>query len=157
MNLKRGFLRLWVLLTLFWMPALIWLQWTELTITRQTFHVTLKAAEPAASEPFDPDAYLRKKAGDAMPYRKRYSIEGPDGATREQALDQIYNQFYSDKPRDQFDRLIDEKIATQAITVETIPNWHRRGMALAVIFGPPLAVMVIGAGLFWVGRGFMRQ
>ena len=62
MNLKRGLLRLWVLLALAWVAPTTWLLWDELTMTKLEFLVT-------------------------MANNKKYSISGPDPRGKSDVID----------------------------------------------------------------------
>jgi hypothetical protein len=61
MNLKRGLLRLWVLLALAWVAPTTWLLWDELTMSEHSFVVTTSN-------------------------NRHYEMQGPPGTTKEQAL-----------------------------------------------------------------------
>jgi hypothetical protein len=61
MNLKRGLLRLWVLLALAWIAPTTWLLWDELTTSEHSFVVTTAD-------------------------NRHYELKGPPGSTKEQAL-----------------------------------------------------------------------
>jgi hypothetical protein len=160
MNLKRGLLRLWVLLALTWVVPTTWLMWNELTKTQPEFLVTFAN-------------------------NKKYSITGPEGASREQALevlhkqlsskltefrqkypayndmsdsalaDAIHKKYYSDMPRDQFNDkigLVEEQVTT--VVDELVADWPSRRKAMAIVLLPPLGVFVLGIGLFWAVQGF---
>ena len=62
MNLRRGLLRLWVLLALIWIVPTTWLLRDALTMSEHLFVVTTAAGKP------------------------QYEIKGPPGATKEKAL-----------------------------------------------------------------------
>jgi hypothetical protein len=153
MNLKRGLLRLWVLLALTWLVPTTWLMWNELTKTQHEFLVTFAN-------------------------NKKYSITGPEGASREQALeilhrqlssklaelrqkypeyndmsdsvlaDAIYKKYYSDMPRDQFNDkigLMEEQVTT--VADGPVANWASRRKAIAIILLPPLTVLLLRTGM----------
>lgn len=61
MNLRRGLLRLWVILALAWVAPTTWLLWDELTTSEQSFVITTAD-------------------------NRHYEMKGPPGATKEQAL-----------------------------------------------------------------------
>ena len=89
-------------------------------------------------------------------------MEGPEGATREQALEKFYSVLEKaqiGKPEDRAALLAARGSADEQVTVtnEPVANWPHRRSAGAAIFLPPLAVIVIGAGLFWVGQGFLKR
>jgi hypothetical protein len=137
MNLQRGLLRLWVVLTLLWVTAMTWLLWSELTITNPKFII-------------------------ASSHNGQYEIVGPEGATREQALEKFYSALETakiGKPEDRAALLATRGSADEQVTVTNEPavNWPRRRTAAAAVFLPPLAVIVIGAGLFWAGQGFFKR
>jgi hypothetical protein len=163
MNLKRGLLRLWVLLASTWVVPTTWLMWNELTKTQPEFLVTFAN-------------------------NKKYSITGPEGASREQALevlrkqlssklaefrqkypdyndmsdtalaDATYKKYYSDMPRDQFNDkigLIKEPVTT--VADEVVADWASRQKAIAIVLLPPLTVLFLGIGLFWAVQGFRSR
>lgn len=114
-----------------------WLLWSDLTITNPRFII-------------------------ASSHNGRYEIEGPEGATREQALEKFYSALETakiGKPEDRAALLAARGSADEQVTVtnEPVANWPRRRSALSIVFLPPFAVMVIGAGLFWAGQGFLKR
>jgi hypothetical protein len=220
MNLKRGLLRLWLVLTLLWVMAMTWLLWSELTITKprfliasshngryeidgpegatreqalEKFYSSLKTAK--IGKPEDRATLLAARAIEAGPDAGSVSVRSPDGVIHEfptgtstdvinrtlgkywqsklaefrqkypqyddmsdaALADALYSRFYSDMTREQFNAkvgLTDEQVT---ITEEPVANWPRRRSAVAVIFLPPLAVLAIGAGLFWTAQRFLRR
>jgi hypothetical protein len=77
MNLKRGLLRLWVVLALVWVVPMTWLQWDELMSTKLS-----KLAEFRQQNP-------------------QY-----DNMSDFALADAFYKEYYSNIPRDQFDAKI---------------------------------------------------
>jgi hypothetical protein len=153
MNLRRGLLRLWIVLSLLWVTAMTWLLWSELTITYPNYIFS-------------------------TPHNGRYELEGPEGATREQALEKFYSRLETEKNIKPEDRaallaarpnpapppgfVLDQRGAGPAdeqvtVTNERAADWPRRRNAAAAIFLPPLAVIIIGVGLFWAGQGFLKR
>ena len=68
--------------------------------------------------------------------------------------DALYKKFYSDMPRDQFNAKVGLAEEQITITDKVSGLWPRRRTALAAILLPPLAVLIIGAGLFGLVRDF---
>jgi len=100
--------------------------------------------------------------------------------------DEVYQRFYSDMPRDQFDKKIsdpkmiarleaivkkidtsrplsqwtdDELLAHIALsdTGPPISPWTSVGTAAAIAFGIPLVVLVLGSSLVWAFSGFAAK
>src|SRR5262245_3356368 len=107
----------------------------------------------------------------------------PDLAANAKLADEVYRRFYSDMPREQFDKKISDPkvIARLEATVKNIdtsrplsqwtddellasialPNtgpptspWTSIGTAAAIAFGIPLVVLVLGASPVWAFSGF---
>jgi hypothetical protein len=97
----------------------------------------------------------------------------------DQLADAIYKKFYSDMPREQFNKKVAERMAASktkmikfrdqlyrfpadateeeiATTLKsTLKNpWARVGKVAWVAFGIPLVVLALGASLVWVFSGF---
>src|SRR5262249_18604437 len=88
-----------------------------------------------------------------------------DDLTDQQLTDKLYSRFYSTMPRTEFDAKIKtggpfpgEVPGKEEVTIaeEFHPDWPRRRNALALILLPPLAVLVVGIGLFWAAQGFQK-
>jgi hypothetical protein len=160
MNLKRGFVRLWVVLALVWVTAMTWLLWSELTF----------------SKPFDvrsPDDILHEFPSNTSTavinrtmkeywqnklVKIRKDFPEYNGMSDAELADALYKRFYSDMPRQQYDTKIGLKDDDQInIIDESRADWSRRTTALATLFMPPLVVFVVGAGLFWAGQGFVGR
>jgi hypothetical protein len=71
--------------------------------------------------------------------------------------DAMYRKYYSDMPRDQFNAKIGLTEEQATIADQLVANWPRRREAVAIVLLPPLGVLVIGIGLFWVAQGFRRR
>ena len=223
MNLKRGLLRLWVVLALLWVTTVSWIVWSELTITRprflftsshngryeiegpeggtreqalEKFYSALEAGKVGKPEdraallagrraieagPDDPGSFSVRRTPDGVihefpvgtstdeinrtlgkywqsrlaEFRQKYPQY--DDMSNADLADALYRKFYSDMPREQFNAKIGSTEEQVTVTEESVANWPRRRMALALILLPPLAVLVIGAGLFWAGQGFLRR
>jgi hypothetical protein len=96
-------------------------------------------------------------------------------------LDRVYEKFYSDMPREQFEKKLAEKIAASNKIVKfqgqlhefpanatdeeittalksTIKNpWVSVGEAAAIALGIPLAVLILGASFTWAFSGFAAK
>jgi hypothetical protein len=107
----------------------------------------------------------------------------PDLATNATLADEVYRRFYSDLPREEFDKKIsdpkiiarlgaivknidtsrplsqwtdDELLASVAApdTGPPISPWISVGTAAGIAFGIPLAVLALGSSLVWALSGF---
>jgi hypothetical protein len=106
----------------------------------------------------------------------------PDFIADAKLADEVYERFYSDMPREQFDKAISEpKVIArlEAIVRNTdtsrplqqwtddellahlaLPNgpspspWMSVGIAVAIAFGIPLVVLALGSSLVWAFSGF---
>jgi hypothetical protein len=101
--------------------------------------------------------------------------------TDDQLSDAVYKKFYSDMPREQFEKQVSEKISASKKIVKfkgqlhtfpadftdeeiatalksTIPNpWATLGVWSGIAFGIPLVVLVLGASLVWAFSGFAAK
>lgn len=267
MNLKRGLLRLWVVLTLIWVTGAAWLLWDELTVTKHVFLLTasnttyelsgptgatreealekfksrIEAGQGAKPEdraallaeirafeegpwtkyssgqgaaPHDPNAVsgAQKSGGDSTapirvesadgvihefpagtsmdvvdrvmkqyaqsnlasnPQWPRLPVNPPEHSSKLAELrqkyseyndmsdsafaDALYRKYYSDMPRDQFNAKMGLTGERLTITDEFVANWPRRWQTVAAVALPPLAVLVVGVGLFWAAQGFRTR
>jgi hypothetical protein len=128
MNLKRGLLRLWLVLALVWITSTTWLWWDEITatVTRPTFHVTTSD-------------------------ERKISFEGPEGATKEQASDHFMTELRAGRMPG---LPATAPITVTDVTEEFEADWPSRREAIVPILLPPLCVLVLGIGLFWAIQGF---
>lgn len=203
MNLKRGLLRLWVVLALIWVTATTSLLWDEVTVGKPKFliasslngHYSIEGPEGATKEQALDHFYKALMKVEAGPDPGSISVQSPDevihefpsstsivvikrtlkqhwqsklaefrqkypeynGMSDETLADALYKRFYSDMPREQFNTKIGLNDNQVAITEEVVANWPRRRTALALIVLPPLALLIVGAGLFWAAQGFVRR
>jgi hypothetical protein len=97
-------------------------------------------------------------------------------------LEAVYEKFFSDMPREQFEKQVSEKISASnkavkfqgqlhefpadftdeqiatALKTTIIRNpWATTGMWASIAFGIPLAVLVLGASLVWAFSGFAAK
>src|SRR6516164_6606818 len=98
-------------------------------------------------------------------FRQRYPEY--NNLTDDQLSDAVYKKFYSDMPREQFEKQVselhefpadftEEEIATALKS--TVPNpWATLGTWASIAFGIPLAVLVLGASLVWAFSGFAAK
>jgi hypothetical protein len=104
-----------------------------------------------------------------------------DLAANTRLADEVYKRFYSDMPREQFDKKIsdpkviarleaitskldtsrplsqwaeDELIASMALPGPRTSPWTTLGKWAAIAFGIPLAVLALGSSLLWALSGF---
>ena len=108
------------------------------------------------------------------------AADRPDLSTNAKLADEVYQRFYSDMRREEFDRKIsDPKIIArlEAIVAKTdtsrplsqwsddellahmiagpVPNvWASVGRAVGIAFGIPLMVLILGSSLLWALSGF---
>jgi hypothetical protein len=107
----------------------------------------------------------------------------PDLAADAKLADEVYHRFYSDMPREQFDKKIsdpkviarleavaknidtsrplsqwtdDELVASMALPdARSIPSpWISVGTVASIALGIPLAVLALGASVLWALSGF---
>ena len=94
--------------------------------------------------------------------------------------DEVYRRFYSDMPREEFDKKIsapkmiarleaivtkidtsrplsqwtDDELLAHMIAGSAPSPWTSLGKAAAIAFGIPLAVLILGSSLVWAFSGF---
>jgi hypothetical protein len=112
MNLRRGLLRFWVVLSLAWIIAV-------------GVHGYLQLGEPGLWGTYQ----VAKALVGSNPFDKRW----PATATQEEKREEML-----------------EKVQWLEARIEVRPH-------LAWAFGPPLAVLIIGAALGWAVAGFRRK
>jgi hypothetical protein len=110
----------------------------------------------------------------------------PDLAADAKLADEVYRRFYSDMPREEFDKKssdpkviarleaiiakidtsrplsqwTDDELVARATLPDTGPSpspWATLGMWAAVGFGVPLVVLALGASLVWALSGFAAR
>ena len=110
----------------------------------------------------------------------------PDLAANATLADEVYQRFYSDMPREQFDKKIsdpkviarleavvknidtsrplsqwtdDELLASMTLpdTGPTTSPWISVGTVIAIALGIPLAVLILGSSLVWAFSGFAAK
>jgi hypothetical protein len=109
----------------------------------------------------------------------------PDLAASAELADEVYRRFYSDMPREQFDKKTsDPKVIArleaiiakiepsrplsqwtedELLAVLTLPDtgrahpWTTVGMWAGIAFGIPLVVLVLGSSLVWAFSGFAAK
>ena len=161
MNWRRGLFRLWIVGAALFVFAITFISYSDI---KEQFDV--------ASEPEVTSSFIAE-------FRQRYPEF--NNLTDDQLSDAVYKKFYSDMPREQFEKKVSEKIAASKKIVKfrgqlhgfpadatdeqiatalkstiTMP-WATLEMWASIAFGIPLAVLIIGASLVWVFSGFAAK
>ena len=130
MNWSRGLFRLWLLFAVLWVAG--WLSGAAYLLPiRQDSPQLYSAASPLQE------------------FRRQYP-EYNDLADRVLA-DRLYQKYYSDMPRKEFDRRVSRANDISINLAETVSTY------LAVIILPPAGLFIAGASLLWAIGGFRSQ
>jgi hypothetical protein len=160
MNLRRGLLRLWVVLTLIWVAAMSWMFWDELLIAgRFALQTPSQSTSPLAQYRQQYPEYrdLTDEELATKMYFRFYS-----DMSRSEFNDQLYSKFYSDMPRSEFEK----KFGLARLYLDSNDRLHNDGRlpdsappnrTLMLILLPPCIVLIVGIGLFWAAQGFRHQ
>jgi len=164
MNWRRGLFRLWIVGTVLFVLAVAFVSYGEI---KAEFDANAIASKPEVTSSFIAE------------FRQRYPEY--NNLTDDQLSDAVYKKFYSDMPREQFEKQVSEKISASKKIVKfqgqlhelpadftdeqittalksTIPNpWATLGLWAAIALGIPLAVLVLGASLVWAFSGFAAK
>src|SRR6516165_9916933 len=152
MNWRRGLFRLWIVGTVLFVLAVAFVSYGEI---KAEFDANAIASKPEVTSSFIAE------------FRQRYPEY--NNLTDDQLSDAVYKKFYSDMPREQFEKKVsekisaskkivkfrgqlhgfpadvtDEQIATALKSTITMP-WATLEMWASIAFGIPLAVLIIGA------------
>jgi hypothetical protein len=163
MNWRRGLFRLWIVGAALFVTCVASVSYSEI---KAKFDAWASAAEsrPEAAIP----SFL-------VEFRRQYP-----GLSDAELADAAYKRFYSDMPREQFEKKLAEKIqATKIVKFQgqlhefpadvtdeeiatalksTIKNpWASVSEVAAIAFGIPLAVLILGASLVWAFLGFAAK
>jgi hypothetical protein len=155
---------LWIVGTVLFVLAVAFVSYSEI---KAEFDVVARASKPEVTSSFIAE------------FRQQYPEY--NSLTDAQLLEAVYEKFYSDVPREQFEKQVSEKISAsnkaakfqgqlhefpadftdeQIATAlkSTIKNpWVSVGEAVSIAFGIPLAVLVLGASLVWAFSGFAAK
>ena|SRR6516225_4033156 len=164
MNWRRGLFRLWIVGTVLFVIAVAFVSYSEI---KADFDVVARASKPEVTSSFIAE------------FRQQYPEY--NSLTDAQLLEAVYEKFYSDVPREQFEKQVSEKISASNKAVKfqgqlhefpadftdeqiatalksTIKNpWATVGMWASIALGIPLAVLVLGASLVWAFSGFAAK
>jgi hypothetical protein len=161
MNWRRGLFRLWIVGAALFVIAVASISYSDI---KAQFDAV--ASKPEAGAP-------SSLAG----FRQRYPQYNDLSDT--QLADRLYKKFYSDMPREQFDKKIAARkglsdaevgigpplkpVSDPALIAQLeaapfdqpAPNpWARVEKVAGIAFGIPLMVLVLGASLVWAFSGF---
>ena len=164
MNWRRGLFRLWIVGSALFVLAVAFVSYTEI---KADFDVVARASKPEVTSSFIAE------------FRQQYPEY--NSLTDAQLLEAVYEKFFSDMPREQFEKQVSEKISASNKAVKfqgqlhefpadftdeqiatalksTIKNpWATLGVWVSIAFGIPLAVLVLGASLVWAFSGFAAK
>jgi len=164
MNWRRGLFRLWIVGSALFVLAVAFVSYTEI---KADFDVVARASKPEVTSSFIAE------------FRQQYPEY--NSLTDAQLLEAVYEKFFSDMPREQFEKQVSEKISASNKAVKfqgqlhefpadftdeqiatalksTIKNpWATVGMWASIALGIPLAVLVLGASLVWAFSGFAAK
>jgi hypothetical protein len=164
LRVARGLSRLWIVGTALFVIAVAAVSYSGI---KAEFDAFALASRPQAAMP----SFIAEARQQYPEYR---------GLNDAQLADAMYRRFYRDMPREQFERLVAEKIAASR-TVEfqgqlhqfpadfsdqeiatalksTINNpWASVATAAGVALGIPLVVLILGASLVWAFSGFSAK
>jgi hypothetical protein len=164
MNWRRGLFRLWIVGTVLFVIAVAFVSYSEI---KADFDVVARASKPEVTSSFIAE------------FRQQYPEY--NSLTDAQLLEAVYEKFFSDMPREQFEKQVSEKISASNKAVKfqgqlhefpadftdeqiatalksTIKNpWATVGMWASIALGIPLAVLVLGASLVWAFSGFAAK
>jgi len=164
MNWRRGLFRLWIVGTVLFVIAVAFVSYSEI---KADFDVVARASKPEVTLSFIAE------------FRQQYPEY--NSLTDAQLLEAVYEKFYSDVPRQQFEKRISENISASDKAVKfqgqlhefpadftdeqiatalksTIKNpWVSVGEAVAIAVGIPLAALALGASLVWAFSGFAAK
>jgi hypothetical protein len=165
MNWRRGLFRLWIVGTVLFVIAVAFVSYSEI---KADFDVVARASKPEVTSSFIAE------------FRQQYPEY--NSLTDAQLLEAVYEKFYSNVPREQFEKQVSEKISASnkavkfqgqlhefpadftdeqiatALKSTIIRNpWATLAMWTSIAFGIPLAVLVLGASLVWAFSGFAAK
>jgi len=165
MNWRRGLFRLWIVGTVLCVLAVAFVSYSDI---KADFDVVARASKPEVTSSFI--AELRQQDPEF------------NNLTDAQLLDAVYKKFFSDMPREQFEKQVSEKISASnkavkfqgqlhefpadftdeqiatALKSTIIRNpWATLGVWAGIAAGIPLAVLVVGASLVWAFSGFAAK
>jgi hypothetical protein len=147
MNWRRGLFRLWIVGAALFVIAVASISYSDI---KADFDVV--AGKPEAGPSF------------LAVFRHRYPEY--NDMNDAQLTDALYKKFYSDMPREQFDKKITKPlkpVTDPALNLfdlfnQPAPNpWLRVGMVAGIAFGVPLVVLILGASLVWAFSGFAAK
>jgi hypothetical protein len=165
MNWRRGLFRLWIVGTVLCVLAVAFVSYSDI---KADFDVVARASKPEVTSSFIAE------------FRQQYPEY--NNLTDAQLLDAVYKKFYSDMPREQFEKqasekisasnkivkfqgqlhefpadFTDEQIATALKSTIIRSPWVTLGLWAGIAVGVPLAVLALGASLLWAFSGFAAE
>jgi hypothetical protein len=153
MNWRRGLFRLWIVGTVLFVLSVAFVSYSEIKAEFDAIASIPKSAAPSS---------ILAQTRQLYPEYKDWNDD--------QLADAVYKRFYSDIPREEFNRRIatatGEQIAdalarhkkSGTFDLPPPPNpWATLGMWASIAFGVPLAVLVLGASLVWAFSGFAAK
>jgi len=168
MNLRRGLFRLWIIGAALFVIAVASVSYPGI---KAEFDAVESKPEAVESRP---EARTSTVLAEFRQQYPQYNDLSDD-----QLADAIYNKFYSDMPREQFNKKVAEKIDASKTKMikfrdqlyrfpadateeeiatalkSTLKNpWARVGMVAWIAFGIPLALLALGTFLVWAFSGF---
>jgi hypothetical protein len=170
MNLKRGLLRLWIVLALIWVGATTWFLWSDLLSIVPVFVVRSSNGREFVARVTGEDAD-NAQAIDVIKALKEELETGrrgkpevkPEERTSLLAEVEAYEKVHTftiDGNTDTAQRDVTKKPSAEkmvAVTRKTFANWPHRREAIVAIFLPPLGLLILGIGFFWVAQGFRKN
>ena len=165
MNWRRGLFRLWIVGTALFVIAVAFLSYSDI---KADFDVVARASKPEVTSSFIAE------------FRQQYPEY--NSLTDAQLLEAVYEKFFSDMPREEFEKQVSEKISASnkavkfqgqlhefpadftdeqiatALKRTIIRNpWATLAMWASIALGIPLVVLVLGASLVWAFSGFAAK
>jgi hypothetical protein len=137
MDWKKGLLRAWVLISALWLVISVPYQGADLVASR-----------PETLEEF----YERHSTSITAPPPAELDFEIRDGR-KYRSIDPTY-KFENPEYKKWKDEVLEIKAKRGS---HDVAEWGYRGGAALFIFAPPLAVLLLGVGVFWVASGFRAK
>jgi hypothetical protein len=167
-NLKRGLLRLWIVVAVIWVGATTWFSRSDLLSTVPKFVVRSSNGREFVAGVTGRDAD-NAQAIDVVKALKEELETGRRGKPEERASLLAEVEAYEKAHAFTINGNTDTAAARRDVTKEsptekmvtvarkTFANWPHRREAIAAILLPPLGVLIVGIGFFWVAQGFRKN